>query len=421
MYADRVYRDQLLGTDRIRCYYRWEPPPEDGDNGYSSSEVSTSEITYKFPLLGLDAFYFNLDIAWTSQYCGTNPGSFNPDGIPFDIFSDINVRLGFAYAFDYTKWLTDYYLNEGEQPSDPVIKGLPYDNPAQEKYSFDVTTRTPYYLMLAWGGVDSRSGIPGVPVIPEDPAQVTPGALWNNGMKFGIVYPVGNTVLGQAACLLATNINNLNPKFHVYYIDAMYGVIFLPAMVSGELPLFLTGWRGDFPDPHNFVYPFMHSQGYFADSQCYYNPTADSLIKAGISTPEGPARQQIYYDLQALYHNDVPSVPIIQPVGRQFERDWMRGWYYNPIHQGQYVYHWWKAKTHFGDVNNDGAVGGLDWGAISAHWYNYAPQADLTGGVGGTPDGKVGPVRGIPDGKIMMDDLALVSAYWDVPPGPSHP
>ena len=423
-YVDRQYRDQLLGWERIRCYYLWNAPQPPPDSGYSLGDFSTSDITYEFPLLALDAFFFTFNIDETTFYAGGPgghgypSGTFAEDGIPRDLFSDINVRLGFAYAFDYTNWFDAMYLSEGELPSDPVIKGLPYDNPAQERYSQSIETAK-YYLRLAWGGIDNN------PPGGRNPNLVTPGALWKKGMTFSIVHPAGNTAAGQAATILADSINSLRPKFHIDYEQAMYGPIFVPSMVSGQLPLFVTGWHGDCPDPHYFVYTFMHSQGFFTMSQRYSNPYTDVLIEEGIATPDGPAREAIYYELQALYHGDVPSAPLVQPVGREFERDWMRGWYYNPVYQGHYVYHLWKAKTHFGDANNDGAVNVVDMGVVSAHWTGVGPyntNADLSGGKGGTTGSDEGYFRGIPDGKVNVVDAAIVSAYWDtMPTGPSHP
>jgi hypothetical protein len=126
----------------------------------------------------------------------------------------------------------------------------------------------------------------------------------------------------------------------------------------------------------------------------------------------------------------------------------MRGWYYNPLYGGSlavaidstaptcptlYFYHLWKARTHFGDANNDGAVGTTDAATVSASWTKPSPtsplgplgytiQADLSGGTGGTIGSEYGLVIGIWDGKVSIADSALVSAYWDGPPkGPSHP
>jgi hypothetical protein len=229
------------------------------------------------------------------------------------------------------------------------------------------------------------------------------------------------------------NINGLNPKFHISVQEVAWGSTYLPQMVASMLPVFIIGWLADYPDPDNFVFPFMHSQGTFAAWQQYSNPTVDGLVESGINTPDGPARQQIYYDLQEIYFDDVPSVTIVQPLGRHFERDWVRGWYYNPIYPGFYFYHAWKAETHFGDADNDGVVGVADSATVSASWtkpsptsplgpLGYRPQSDLSGGAGATMGGGYGLVAGIPDGKVSVVDQAMISSYWDGPPqGPQHP
>jgi peptide/nickel transport system substrate-binding protein len=419
-YVDRQYRDQILGIEGFRSYYRWDgpeqPPPriEPAKSAPSESGIQWGNINFSVPLMALDAFFFNFNIDPTSPWLGPGFNSNDPyviaeDRIPINLFSDINVRLGFAYAFQYEPWLTAACKGEAERPSDPVVKGLSYDNLAQERYTTNLDLAA-YYLMLAWGG-----------------------ALWENGMSFDVVWPAGNAGRETAAFMFVTLVNGLNSKFHINAQQVDWGSNFLPSMANRQLPLFVTGYQGNFLDPHAFVQPFMHSSGAFAGAQSYSNPTVDDLIKAGINTPDGPERQQIYYDLQTIYHNDVPSVPLCQPVGRQFEREWMRGWYYNPVYQGQYVYHRWKAKTHFGDADNDGVVGVADGAYLSAHWtkpspgsplgpLGYNPAADLTGGKGGLPDGGVGLVEGIPDGKVSVVDQCMVSAYWDGPPqGPSHP
>ncbi|RLG05905.1 MAG: hypothetical protein DRN68_07875, partial [Thaumarchaeota archaeon] len=54
-------------------------------------------------------------------------------------------------------------------------------------------------------------------------------------------------------------------------------------------------------------------------------------------------RKEIYYELQKIYFEDCPSVMLYQPVGRHYERDWVQGWYYNPIYPGVYFYALWKG------------------------------------------------------------------------------
>jgi peptide/nickel transport system substrate-binding protein len=449
----RSYRDQVLGQivggEKIRNFFPVQP------------------------ILSCNGFFFTFDIATTSLYMGTPlpPGTFGTNGIPPDIFSDILTRKGFAYAFNYANYLALAFLNEGTQPADPIVPGLAYDNVANNKYVYDIN-KAEYYLKLSWGGVDARSGTPGVVVLPEDKTQVTPGALWNNGMKFQTVYNIGNVPRELASVEIANEINTLNPsKFFIETLGLDWGTQVLPAMVASELPMFHIGWLADYADPHDFVFPFQHSLGTFSQYQRYGNAVVDALVVAGIATPDDTAayngeldagdprplmtnwreetdpqayiddpidsrwpRRAIYYALQALWFDDLPTILYLQGLGRHFEQAWTKGWYYNSLYPGGYYYQRWKTLTHFGDVSSsaaygrqDGAIDTFDASFVSAHWsspvslYGYHPTADINGGIGATTGGLTGPIRGMPDGKVDIVDLGLISAYWDNPLGPSHP
>lgn len=391
-YFDRQYRDQFLAQPGMNAFY----------------PLTTFSVY---------AFFFNFNVNPLSPFTGQTqpPGTFAENGIPPNLFSDVNVRKGFAYAFDYDSFITQAYLGEGEQPSDPIVKGILYDNPAQEKYVFDLSKAT-YYLKLAWGGVDANgNGI----IDPVNELGDVEGALWTNGMTFYIWHSGG--VTNQVGFeIIVKNINSLNPKFHLYAVRNPTGWI----IPKDWMPMFFLGYSPDYPDADSCIFDFMHSQGVFPILQSYNNSYVDSLILAGETTPDGPARQQIYYELQAIYHDDVPSVPIYLPLGRDFQRDWVKGWHYNPILLGNDFYHMWKAKTHFGGANNDGTVDVRDLAYVSSHWTAagrpYNPAADLNGGKGGLTGTEY--IRGMPDGVIDIADIGLISAYWDGPPqGIAHP
>jgi len=394
--VNRLYRDQVLGANGIRCFY-------------------------PYGVLTVSGYFFNFEIDPTTAYAGGPTdngypsGTFAEDGIPRDVFSDVDMRTGIAYNFKYADWLQTVFLGEGWQPSDCVIEGLLYDNPLQEKYSYDAA-QAEYYLKLAWGGTDGNSD--GDMNDPED----TPGDLWTIGMSFTITFNIGNVARQQAAEMIANELNGMNPLFHVTALGVAWP-IFLPTLVAGTGTIFVVGWGADYPDPHNFVYPFQHSTGTFSAWQSYNNPYVDAKIEEGIATADGPAREAIYYELQALHHDDVPSVMLVQGLGRFFEREWMRAWHYEAI-LSEHYYMMWKSQTHFGDVNNDGTVTITDMAGISAAWTGvgeYNTKSDINGGKGGTTGSLSGYFIGIPDGKVNIVDASLVSAYWDSPPGPSHP
>jgi hypothetical protein len=349
------------------------------------------------------------------------------------------MRLGFRYALDYATYLSSAFLGEATQPADPIVAGLTYDNPANALPVFDLV-KAQQHIQAAFGG-----------------------QIWANGMTFQLLYNSGNVARETAMTLLANNINALNPKFHLVFLEVAWSQ-YQPRMVERMLPVFSNGWQADGTDPDGAAFPFMHSQGTFSQWQGYSNPSVDQLIEAGALMPDDTLpyggqldqpdlasliavfnnpggippdtrwpRRSIYYELQAVYNVDVPSFCVDPPVGRHWEPAWMRWWYYNPVYPGGYFYHIWKSQTHYGDANNDGLVNVLDAAAVSASWtrptptsplgpLGYTPQADMTGGTGGTPDGGSGPMSGIPDGEVDVLDAAFVSAYWDGPPrGPAHP
>ena len=434
-YVSRQFRDQVLGQvvggEKIRCFYPVEPQ------------------------LMVDVICFNFNVSLDSPLLGgpafdpTQPYKIAEDRIPINLFSDIHMRRGFADAFDFSSFLSTAYLDEAEQPSDPTVVGLSYDNPMQAKPTFDLA-KAAEELKAAWIGH------------PDDDPATPEGAIWDRGMTFTLnpygapslsSWPTDDLSIKIALVMLKNSISSLNSKFHLN----------IPAKEVWPLPLdmqpiFSFRLLADYPDADNFAYTFMHHHGKSANFQSYSNPRVDQLIEAGALMPDDTTpyngeldypdprpyfnnpsgippdtrwpRRSIYYELQAIYVQDVLGFGLVQAKGRVWQQAWMRGWYYNPVYRGNYFYHLWKAQTHFGDVNNDGIVDLLDAATISAHWYpgpprgplGYNPNADINGGTGGTTGSNNGTVEGIPDGKVNILDSALVSAYWDGPPqGPAHP
>jgi peptide/nickel transport system substrate-binding protein len=292
--------DEVLGQPGIRCIYPLEE-------------------------LSCEAMFFTFNISTSSPYLGVPgglpEGAFNESGIPSDFFSDINVRKGFAYAFNYTALIEGELRGEAYQPATPIIPGLPFYNPAQEKYSINLDKAMDCFS-AAWGG-----------------------QVWDNGFSFTICYNEGNWIR-QAECeIFKANVEVLNSKFHIQVQPIPFSS-YLESLYNHEATMFGMGWLADFADPHNFVYAFMYGGGTFTQMQLYSNATVDNLVREGIDTMNETARRQIYYELQSLYYEDCPSVTLYQPIGRRFERDWVQGWYYNPLLVGNYFYVQWKGTIH---------------------------------------------------------------------------
>jgi peptide/nickel transport system substrate-binding protein len=295
----RTRIDEVLGQPGIRCIYPLEE-------------------------LICQAMFFTFNMSTSSPYLGVPGGlplgTFNESGIPPNFFSDINLRKGFAYAFNYSKLIEEELRGEAYQPATPIIPGLPFYNSAQEKYSINLDMAMDYFV-AAWGR-----------------------QIWDNGFKFTICYNEGNSVRQKACEIIKANVESLNDKFHIQ-IQSLPWPNYLYSTRDHEMPIFSLGWLADYADPHNFAYAFMYSDGAFAQWQMYSNETIDNLMREGIGTMNETARREIYYELQLVYHEDCPSVPLYQSIGRRFEREWVRGWHYNPLLWSiNYFYAQWKGN-----------------------------------------------------------------------------
>jgi peptide/nickel transport system substrate-binding protein len=249
-------------------------------------------------------------------------GKLDGEGIPPDFFSDKDVRLAFSYSFDWDTYLRDAWFNEAYQPASPIVRGLPYLNPDQAVYKYD-RAKAEEHFKKALG---------------EE--------LWEKGFKMTILYNTGNAQRRTAAHIFEDNIEVMNPKFSIE-VRPVEWATYLDDLIAGKLTLFIIGWLADYPDPHNFVYPYMHSHSTFAEWQSYSNSRVDALVEEGIATVVPEERKDAYYELQTIYYEDVPSVGLYQPLGRRYERDWVQGWYFNPVipdwDSTGYVYSLWKG------------------------------------------------------------------------------
>ncbi|MFQ5871317.1 MAG: ABC transporter substrate-binding protein, partial [Candidatus Geothermarchaeales archaeon] len=124
---------------------------------------------------------------------------------------------------------------------------------------------------------------------------------------------------------------DINPKFVIDVMAVPWGE-FLGRLLDGRGTMFVVGWGADYPDPHNFAHPFMRSEfGAFPVWTSYVNTTVDQWIDdAGIET-DPTVREQIYFDLQEAAFWDPPGIWLYQSVVDHFERDWVKGWYFNAV------------------------------------------------------------------------------------------
>ncbi|MDY0092112.1 MAG: ABC transporter substrate-binding protein [Candidatus Vecturithrix sp.] len=232
-------------------------------------------------------------------------GQLDGEGIPPDFFSDLNVRKAFMHAFDRDTFTEDILQGVSFVPTSIVIEGLPYHIEAPY-YEFDLE-KAAEYMKKAWDG-----------------------QVWEKGFKMAITHNTGNLLRESIAIMLAENIMSLNPKFQI----EVRGVDWRDYLVAARemmYPVWVLGWTADYPDPHNFTYTYMHSNGYYGSKSAYSNPEVDQLVDAGISEPDPVKRAEIYEKLQHLWYEEAIGLLISQTTVVRHYRDWVKGYVLNSM------------------------------------------------------------------------------------------
>ena len=239
-----------------------------------------------------------------NPYIGS--GRLDGNGIPENFFADKNVRLGFAHAFDYEGFIRDVNRGKGSRASSFIPKGLFAHNPDQAVYPYDLEKAEEYFK------------------------KAFNGQAWKNGFKFTLAYNQGNQQRQVMATMMKRAVETLNPKFKID-TQVLQWSTYLDSSKNSKLPMFILGWAPDYPDPHNFAFPYMHSQGNYPKLQGYKNPRADALVTDAMTEIDPNKREAMYHELQQIAYEDIPALFILNTVRFRTQRTWVKGFTYNPI------------------------------------------------------------------------------------------
>ncbi len=284
----------------------------DLDASYIEDAKAMKNTTiYTVPQLSYSAAIFNQTINATGNP-DIGSGKLDGNGIPTNFFSDIHVRKAFSHSIDWKSMKEDVGMNLIDLPGSPNCIGLPYykETPL---YAFDAD-KAAAEMKKAFGG-----------------------KLWEKGFKMTITHNTGNALREAAANMMAENIMALNPKFQI----AVRNVEWKDYTVKYRqfaYPVFIIGWGADYPDPHNFLYTFMHSNGVYGKYAGFKNAEVDALCDAGIQNVEPAKRDEAYTRLQALWHdlaigNTVYQKTLVRPF-----RSEIKGFVGNPMFSDAHEY-----------------------------------------------------------------------------------
>jgi peptide/nickel transport system substrate-binding protein len=326
-------------------------------------------VCYKdIPTLSSDSLHYQFNVTAGSPYMPTI-SSHNQS----DFFGNVYARRAFAYALNFTQLFKDAWFDEAEQPATWHISGLAPDYRDLTIKKYDINTTR---------------------VEEELKAAIYDGtSLWDSGFHVTLCYNLGNDQRKIACEMIEYTIEHMPGTHGLFVVDVVgldWASPYLDYISIGYLPCWQINWLVDFADADNWVRPYMHSYGDFSFMQGYINSTVDVEIDLAVKTPDGPERQAIYYDLQHTFINECPTLMIAQPYGRAWMRDWVQGWYYNPLFPGEPIRDRWKGFKE--DFNRDMKVNLLDLVKVAAKFGTTVPPTD--------------PIYDLnKDGKINLSDL----------------
>lgn len=236
-------------------------------------------------------------------------GALDGNGIPPNFFSDPDIRKAFAFSFDYDAFLKESFRGKAVRAKGAIPPGLPGSDPEQKFYTYD-REKAARHFKRAWGG-----------------------KVWEKGFRFTLTYNLGGEMRELACRVLKKNVEELNPNFRID-LRGVDWAAFLDKTQNRKMPIFARGWTADYPDAHNFVFPFYHSQGRYAIAQGYAHPTMDKLVETAVRETSLTRRKLLYKRIQELAFDEAPHVYTVHPEGVTAMRDWLKGYYDNPVSAG---------------------------------------------------------------------------------------
>jgi peptide/nickel transport system substrate-binding protein len=257
-------------------------------------------------------FNYNIATGGSRNYIGS--GALDGNGIPVNFFNDIHIRKAFNYAFNWTTYISNAFGGEAIQTRGPIISGLLGYTDTQPIYSYNPTLALQEFGQ-AWGG------------------QVI-----THGFTLTISYNQGNTSRQALANILKSNIEALNPKFHINVLELPLSDYVID-LRSYYLPIMTAGWLQDIPHPHNWVEPYL--LGTYAGRQRL--PDAMKTIyqtksNACLALTDTATAQTCYEDIQNTTYLDAVDIFLAQGYVRQYLRAEVRGHYINDSLFGPYFY-----------------------------------------------------------------------------------
>jgi peptide/nickel transport system substrate-binding protein len=207
---------------------------------------------------------------------------------------------------DYDTVIQEAYNGQGTQAQGPIIAGMLGYRDDGYYYHYDLDKCAEEF-------------------------QASESGVWDTGFYMQITYNTGNEGRRLVAEVLKASLEQVNPKFQVAVVGMPWPVM-LNSLRANKLPVTNVGWLEDFHDPHNWMQPYLSSQGAFGSYANIQDPLKsefDAMVNEAASYTDPEQRRPIYEELQLMAQTEAAYIWLIQPTGRTHLSPWIQGWYFN--------------------------------------------------------------------------------------------
>ncbi|MBI0581524.1 MAG: hypothetical protein JET69_00730 [Methanomassiliicoccales archaeon] len=158
------------------------------------------------------------------------------------------------------------------------------------------------------------------------------------GFNLEIFYNSGNSERQTACELIKQGLESLNPGKIKITVTPLEWSNYLEYRKTGKMAAMFLGWAPDYADPDDYLQPFYLSGGTYASMIGYNNETLDGLITAAASELNETERAAMYAGISEDMYNECIYLWTSQANNFAVQRDWVNGYYYNPMYSNLYYY-----------------------------------------------------------------------------------
>jgi peptide/nickel transport system substrate-binding protein len=123
-------------------------------------------------------------------------------------------------------------------------------------------------------------------------------------------YPPERFGLGIAAAMEQLELQIESTGLVDVTLTAQPWTTYVGAVVAGTYDVAFLGWVHDYPDPHNYLAPFVLEGGLGGSGERLATPDLADMVTAAALETEPGERTRLYQEIQRLYAEDVVTIPL---------------------------------------------------------------------------------------------------------------